>query len=362
MATIFAEPGGDADFLVATTTGFWSSTTGTPAVATDFVHGNHIKSIKPAVGSQSFMTKGGVLTDAGTRISFYLYLNALPSLTAFLFNLNQSGGAVVTSLNLTTGGVLQLEGISGATLVTGKWYRISLAYTITSTTVNRFELFVDGVSSVSITNATLANGITTTDTIQIGNCRSNAGNTVDIRLSDHYIDNSNSLKDTGNIWVTAKRPFANGTTNGFTTQIGSGGSGYGSGHSPQVNERPLSNTNGWSIIGAGSAVTEEYNIENKSTGDIDISQAVIIDYIGWVDAKSIISETGSIIVNGVSTNISLTNTETLFTKVAGSTTYPAGTGTDIGIICSTTVTTVSLFETGVLVIFIPNSNFLMFMP
>ncbi|WP_323162301.1 hypothetical protein, partial [Pseudomonas fluorescens] len=80
------------------------------------------------------------------------------------------------------------------------------------------------------------------------------------------VDDSSALTDPGNIWVAAKRPNANGTTNGFTTQIGSGGSGYGSGHSPQVNERALSTTNGWSMVGAGAAVTEEYNIESKSTG------------------------------------------------------------------------------------------------
>ena len=58
--------------------------------------------------------------------------------------------------------------------------------------------------------------------------------------------------DPGAILVTAKRPFTNGTTeDGFTTQIGASGSGYGSGHTPQVNERPLSQTNGWSVIGAG---------------------------------------------------------------------------------------------------------------
>src|SRR6185436_9856514 len=128
-----------------------------------------------------------------------------------------------------------------------------------------------------------------------------------LRSSDHYVDSSASLTDTGNIWVTAKRPNANGTTNGFTTQIGSGGSGYGTGHSPQVNERVLSTTNGWSMVGAGSAVTEEYNIESAAAGDIDISSANYVDVMGWVYASSLVNETASIIVNGVSSNISLTS-------------------------------------------------------
>ncbi len=68
-------------------------------------------------------------------------------------------------------------------------------------------------------------------------------------FDDIYVDNGSDLSDPGNVHVTAKRPGSNGLSNGFATQIGSGGSGFGSGHAPQVNERPLSNTNGWSSVG-----------------------------------------------------------------------------------------------------------------
>lgn len=361
MATKFLEPGGDADFAVTTTNGFWGTASGA-AVATDFVHGTHVKSIKYRTGqADSLGSKSATLADAGRRISFYVYLNALPNATANIACLHSSTGGTdspLVNFKLTSAGVLQLWngataqiGTNGATLSTGVWYRISLAYTITSTTVNRFELFVNGVSSISITNATLT--IIVSNYFQIGNLSTNA--TLDMRSSDHYIDDSSALTDTGDIWVTAKRPNANGTINGFTTQIGSGGSGYGSGHSPQVNERALSTTNGWSMIGAGSAITEEYNIENISTGDIDLSTATIIDYIGWVSAKTLNAETASIVVNGTSSNISLTTTIQIFTKIVGSTSYPAGTGTDIGIITTTAVTTVSLYECGIIIAFIPTS-------
>lgn len=357
MAVTFLEPGGDATFNVATKAngGFWGSIIGSPAVATDFVHGNHVKSLSYAPGSNNTVTAGqatveNVLSDSGSRFSIYTYFNALPATNALMF-------VAVGSFNvrINSSGVLGLYdtsanqiGTNGPTLTTGKWYRISLAYTITSTTVNRFELFVDGISGISVTNATLTSiGATT---LQIGNQNFSS---LDMRTSDHYIDNSSSLVDTGNIWVTAKRPNANGTTNGFTTQIGSGGSGYGSGHSPQVNERALSTTNGWSMVGAGSAITEEYSIEGKSVGDVNITFASIIDYLGWVYASSLLSETAQIIVGGVNSNISLTSTNTMFTKVAGSTSYPAG-NTDIGIITSTTVTTVSLYECGIIVAYTPS--------
>lgn len=354
MATKFLEPGGDADFLVGTTNGFWTSKTNTPTIATDFIHGNHIKSIKTANGTAlTGMQKDSIAADSGTRISFYLYIATLPGNNESLMIL-KNGSTACVNLRITSGGVLQLWkaatsqiGTNGATLSTGTWYRISLAYTITSTTVNRFELFLDGISSISITNAT----ITTTGTanIQWGTLN----NLGKYRWSDFYVDDSSALTDTGNIWVTAKRPKSNGTTNGFTTQIGAGGSGSGTGHAPQVNERPLSTTNGWSMVGAGSAVTEEYNIQTTAIGDIDVSTATIIDWVGWASMSTLAGETVNMILDGVNFSQVITSTVTLYTKVKGSSTYPSGTGTDIGIQTDTSLTTVSLYECGIIVSYIP---------
>jgi hypothetical protein len=357
MAVTFLEPGGDATFNVADKThgGLWSFVSGA-AVATDFVHGGHINSIKyrPNLTDQ-VDTENTALADTGARLSVYIYLVALPNATSKIIGDDNNN---VFSIRLTSAGVVQLFtdsidaqlGGNGPTLSTGIWYRISLAYTVTSLTVNRFELFVNGVSAISVTNATLSH--TNSKILYIANYQHNP--TLDFRSSDHYADNSNSLTDPGDVWVTAKRPNANGTTNGFTTQIGAGGSGYGSGHSPQINERPTSTTNGWSITTAGSAITEEYNIEGKATGDINISNiSTVVDYMGWVNTTALIAETGQIIVNGVASNISITTAGKVFTQMAGSTTYPAGTGTDIGIITSTTVTTVSLYECGIIVGYIP---------
>ncbi len=104
---------------------------------------------------------------------------------------------------------------------------------------------------------------------------------------------------------------------------------------------------------AGSAITEEYNIEAANTGDVDISSATIVDYMGWVFSKSLAGETAQIIINNVTSNISLTNANAMYTKAAGSTTYPSGTGTDIGEITSTSLTTVSLYECGIQFVYIP---------
>ncbi len=360
MSTKFLEPGGDADFAVATTNGFWRAVAAAPAVATDFVHGGHQRSIAYRANNQDTVKSPlGIFAQAGGRMSFYVYLVALPSATRPIMIVKDTVPNNVFGMHITSTGVLQLQngtptqiGSNGPTLVTGKWYRLSVAYTITSTTVNRFEVFVDGVSAISVTNATLTANIAA-DNFWIGNLSIDTA--LNFRSSDHYVDDLTTLADTGDVWVTAKRPFANGTTNGFSTQIGAGGSGYGSGHAPQVNERPLSTTNGWSMVGAGSAVTEEYNIEGKSVGDINIATYTIVDYLGWVSASSLSGETASIIVNGSASNISLTSTITMFKKIAGSSIYPAGSGTDIGIITTTALTTVSLYECGMLVAYIPTT-------
>lgn len=359
MATKFIEPGGDATLNTETTSngGMWKAVDAR-AVATDIVHGSHISSLS-FLNSTRSLTSTAAFADSGSRVSFYVYFVALPTnaVQSFFAALTLNLGAIVFTVRLTSAGRLQLWnaetaqiGLSGSTLSTGRWYRISLAYTITSTTINEFRLFLDGVQDISVSNGTLAT--TNSAEFVISNGVTGSDVTLNYRTSDHYVDNSSSLTDTGDVWVTAKRPFSNGTTNGFTTQIGSGGSGYGTGHTPQVNERPLSTTNGWSMLGAGAAITEEYSIEGRAIGDINLTGATIVDFVGWVYASSLLSETAQIVVANVNSNISLTSTNTMFTKVAGSTTYPVG-GTDIGIITSTTLTTVSLFESGIMVAYNP---------
>lgn len=365
MATTFLEPGGDADF------GFnlWSTTVGPPTIVTDIVHGTHVKSIKFAPGAgQKVVTPNSVLADAGSRLSFYVYVNAVPTGgDATIMQFQTSGGSTCFMFVLSTAGVLKLTkadftqiGSNGATLSTGKWYRISIAYTITSTTINRFEIFVDSDPSISVTNGTIT--ATATSRVIWGNNDANAA--LDLRMSDFYADSSNALTDPGNIWVTAKRPNANGSLNEFTTQVGSGGSGYGSGHSPQVNERALSATNGWSIS-TTTKKTEEYSIEAQDVGDINIQSSTIVDFMGWIYA-SVNSTSNSpvhhIIVAGVATAKTMTTSAAIYTQIAGSTTYPAG-NTDIGMdgqFASAHLT--SLFECGIIVAYIPTTNqfFMMF--
>lgn len=348
----FLEPGGDADFGI----GFWGGSSGTaPTIVSDIVHGGHIKSLKSSTSATSYVYTPDVLTST-FGVSVYVYFNALPSSSVTVFTgLKQSAnGSDVLQLQITSGGVLQALngagtqlGSNGATLSTGQWYRISMFGSITSTTVNSVTVAVDSTSSISIVNQTYTN--ITPSCTWIGNVVSS--NTCDIRFSDILCYSGTSYSD-GNYWVTAKRPVANGTANQFSTQIGSGGSGYGTGHSPQVNERPLSTTNGWSMVGAGSVASENYNIETKSAGDIDISAATINAVEGWASISSLVGETLSMLINGSTYAKTTTSTPTVYMQQTG-TIYPSGTVGDIGIQTTTALTTVSLYECGVLVAYIP---------
>lgn len=354
MATKFLDPGGDADFGF----GLWSdpnqgAAASPPTIVTDFVVPGHLKSTNPNGG---FNGQKAVCSDAGTRISFWINVRTNPGATDTIVVINQTGfGATPWRMRLTTAGVIQLTngtvqiGSNGQTLSAG-WHRLSFAYTITSTTVNEFRTWVDGVADISITNATLTT--TGSSDILIGNASGDG--TISMRLSDFYIDNSSSLTDPGGILVTAKRPFANGTANDYTVN-GSAGA-YGSGNARYTNERPINTTNTVSVTPT-TVKTEEYSIEAKSVGDIDISSATIIDFMGWMSAK--VASTANtpvmkIIVAGVSTTKTLTTTNAIYTQIAGSSTYPAG-NTDIGMSAQYTTTghLVTLNECGVVVAYIP---------
>lgn len=356
MAITFIEPGGDATYTVTTTNGTWPTLLGTvPTVASDFVHSTHTRSLKPGINAQSqLLTETGTISDAGARISLRVYINVLPNATAQIFHLRSSSGAVTNSLMITSAGVLQLWkgtstsqiGSDGATLSTGAWYRLSLAYTITSASVNRFELYVNGASSISATNAASTVG---TSRPAFGNVA--ADTTFDWRISDVYVDNDNTLTDPGDVYVTAKLPFANGTASDFTTAVGgTTGSGYGTGHAPNVNERALNTSHAYAVTTSGVAASSEtFSIEPAATGDFDLSSVTILGVLGWVSAKSLANMTAMLVLNGVSFSTNLTSTIAVARKISGSNTYPSG-GDAIGLTTDAiTATTVTLYEAGIMI-------------
>lgn len=336
----------------------WAAITGTVTFDTT-VKNNGLGSWKYNSGATArLQTPAGILADTGARISFYLYLGSLPPSTGTILGIQTSGGTARFQIQGKADGTLLLKGAGAGTLSkagstvlsTGTFYRVSMGYTVTSASVFTINVFLNGAAEISATGSDGTLGGTGTNRFAIGNL---TGLTwANVYSQNHFVDNRTDNADPGGgvsglnvLNTTSKRPLSNGTANNFVTQIGAGGSGYGSGHSPQVNERPASDTNGWSVV-AVAATTEEYNIEGAAVGDVDLSASTLVARMAWVRAKSLIAETGQIILDNTTSNIALTSTITTFTKVDGTTTYPAGTGTDVGVISSATETTVSLYEAG----------------
>lgn len=308
-----------------------------------------------------FFSKKLILADAGRRISFRFMFDHLP----VVGNDGQLVSLEAPSINgfqvsILTTGKLQISAV-GVTSVSGSTvlaintkYQLCVCFFVTNATTFRCSVYVNGFLDCSLSSGTMTTSVGITD-LYISNHLDITATlpSVDLWVGDFYVDDGNDCSYPGNIRVVAKRPFSNGAVNGFATQIGAGGSAYGSGHALQVNELPLSQTNGWSMIGAGAAVTETYSIENQSTGDFDLSAYRIIGIMGWVFAKSLAIETASIIVDNGSSAIALTNTATMFIKISATpTVYPNGME-DIGIVTATDLTTVSLYECGIFVAFVP---------
>lgn len=367
-AVTFLEPGTDA------TQGFefWQANNqvGTGTVTSDTAHVHTgtraIKSNITAADATSVAyvaSPDGVCADAGTRISLWVYFSTVsPSSQSQVFGCETAGDGTVTwNVGLNTTGKLVLHGGTGVTQSAGAtvlsantWYRLTLSFVVTSTTVYTCKLFINGVLEATITSGagTLPN-IGSSDLMvgmQAGPLATN-GAIMSMWFDDIYVDNGTTIDDPGAIQVTAKRPFANGTTNGFT---GSGTpSGYGTGNARYVNEQPLNTANVVSVVGAGSAVTEEYNIESLSAGDVNLTGATLFGVRGWLYTKALAGETGKIVVDGTQTNITITTSNALFTQNSATpTAYPAGTGTDIGEVTATSLTTVTLYECGILVAYI----------
>jgi hypothetical protein len=345
---------------------FWTSNAGTVTfdTATKISGKGSWKIDSTAGNAAAQLTKGGVLAAAGRRMTFYINFSQLPASEISVATVcTTTCTTTVGTLTIDASGVLRLRttgnagaqlGSNGGTLSTARWYRIAISYRITTTTNYSFGVVVNGgsITGINATNSpTLA--AATTDSVRLGWINLPGASRV-FNFQHLYIDNGTAVDDPGEIWVTAKRPNANGAANAFTTRIGAGGSGYGTGHSPQVNERPISTTNGWQSPGTAGLKVEEYTIESAATGDTNISNDTVVAYTGWIYAARTNggAQTTNIIVNGVASSISLNTTATLYTVNVDSNTYPS-TNTAIGMDQNGTGRQSLLYEAGILIAYTP---------
>ena len=362
MAITFLEPGGDATQDLS----FYGASSGTVAASNDQANTGSY-SVKLSTGGSAtlaYLRAATCLADAGRRVSFYYRFDRAPDAKTGVLRFLQGANSLVFTISLGTDGTISITPV-GATEVTGAtvlsanaWNRIAISYTITDTTHFRFDFYVNGTLQGSATAGTMTR--VTTSKIELY-ASAAAGNDFNAWFDDIYIDDGSDYSDPGNILVTAKRPVADGTAVEFTTQIGSGGSGYGSGHSPQVNEQPLSTTNGWSLS-TTTKKTEEYNIEAASAGDENLTGKTIVGIACWVYAKESTtsnSPVSNLVNDGTETAITLTTTAALYRAYKAQASYPAGTGKDIGMTgqYTTTAGTYSLYECGILVAYLGTSAY-----
>jgi hypothetical protein len=238
--TKFMESGTDATGGLE----FWSSNTG--CSSTTAVSNTGPRSINCNTGggaTTAYVTANNVLADSGRRISFYMRVS---SNSALIDILRMTGGVGSNILGMDGAGKLRLVlGSSGTivgstTLSINTWHHITLTYTITSSSVNQVKLYLDDNSTPEITATNTSGASTGNSNLNIGWPFSVNGANRDIWLDDIYIDDSSALTDTGSVHVTAKLPNAN-STNQFDLAIGNNPANRWT----NVNERPLSTTNGW---------------------------------------------------------------------------------------------------------------------
>lgn len=362
MATTLIESGSDATFG----TEFWTTTGVGGTVTSDSVI-NHAgpRSIQCNSGSAGNpqVRKGGVLGVNG-RGSFYLYLDDLPvGDPIWPWNIQDAGPANgMFRAVVTPAGLLQLESIiigspfdlvtvSGSTLSTDTWYRISFAWTVTSDTIYTVKQYLNGVLDATVAN-TGQLFASVPDTISCGWARNtDAGSNLSLHMKHFYFDDSSSLTDIGNVRVTAKRPIALGTANAFDTPIGSSTNRWES-----VNERALSEAKGWQQAGSGQ-VGEYYTLQAASVGDVDLTGKTLVSRSAWMWAKATAGGSGTpgIMNNGSVTAKTLTASPALYTVITDSASYPSNTD-GIGMRSSGTTDDVFLYECGTLIAYLEPSN------
>ena len=338
----FMESGGDATNgpnttggtgLTITTGGFYTDShagTGSSiSVDCQLAESGSCSIAAHSAGTKAYVDTPSLSSPNTGRVSGYFYFDTIPSgsNTMPFLNLNTSGNANVISLELE-GDHLKFNSISPNTGTTAiqpnTWYRISMAYTVSSTTSYSMNVYVNGQEDLTM-NSSIGTALSYSngDHFRIGDLDAPDPSTT-AYFDDIYIDNGTDMTDPGDIHVTAKLPIANGASNTFSTT--GTPTGYtactdGSTHCEYVNQRPMQAA---SYLYNTTAGLEEFTLQNAAQGDVDISKATLIANEAWVYALASSACTAYVINNGTSTSISLATTANMFTNITVNTTYPSG--------------------------------------
>jgi hypothetical protein len=290
VAITFLSDGAGGSALVPTTANatVWSVVGSGSVVAQTTVKEHGWGSFKhdTVASASAYVVAGGVLADAGRRISVRMRFDHTPDPAAGtgIIRIMTSTSGNIAEVRLdsaghlrlyagSTGGTLQQTGSTTLSMNGTTWYRIAFCYTITSSSVNEFRVYLDGTQE--LTASDVASQTTGTSHLRVGYTGTTAGANKVMYSQDHYVDNDTGLTDPGNVRVTGKMPASiSGTTNAWAT-VGSGTNRW-----DRVDERPASTANRYTQT-ANTQVIEQFLVEADSVGDDDLTGATVLGKTGW---------------------------------------------------------------------------------
>ena len=191
-ASTFIAPGGSltSDTAIANT--------GSRSIK--FVSGN------PA-GSVIVQTPSGSVPGNAGRISFDFYLNNyITGNFAQLFNGNNYVTQIfgVDPATHKVVGTTSSDGEGSTTVNLNRWYHVSVGYSINSTSINQFKVYLNGNLELTNTNTSLA--FTNPDQLRFG-VLSPVGVSEVLHLDDIYVDSGSDLSDPGIFMLLPNGPL-----------------------------------------------------------------------------------------------------------------------------------------------------------
>ena len=228
----------------------------------------------------------GSWADAGSRRAYGIRFDTVGTESQFVTVRLNTGGIIFFLTLLSTGKIRFVDAGNAAnfkdgatTIAADTWYRISVSAVFTSTTNWTFKLFLsttDGevVSSpeISATNADF------TFTAIGANQWTHYGQAMTTWVSPMVGDDNTGLTDIGDQRFTpALFNTESGGVQDFDTAIGAG---RGASDYNNVNERALSETNGWRHNGT-SQVAETYGVEAAADADVNLTGKTIVGHMAW---------------------------------------------------------------------------------
>lgn len=290
--------------------------TGTGAISTTTRHRASTASFRSnpsaATGYVEAMYTSGV--NGRSYYRFYLYIATLPSATATIFSVGQSGYFPV-HVQLTTTGTLQLRdtfnsvnaGSASAALSTGRWYRIELDVQESGSTAVTREVrgYLEGVDfsgaamiAGSSGYSRLRAGVQTTATADVF--------IDDIAVNDTSGSVQNGLPGPGN--VVHLRPDSTGDNAGFATTVG-GSSNWG-----RVSETtPDDATTYNATVATGTTTVDDFNLSSTSSAGVSGERVALVAVGGRIGSDA---ATAASIVYRLKSQASGTVTESASVSVA----------------------------------------------